>query len=172
MCWHSTLCALSQTEGSRAICRATARKMWRQGWVFLLCWRLAALPLLDFEMSLDSVLELSYRKIFLNQNFGDGSIKIGLEGTLRSFNNSYACIKYGSAVLKTFGHGNANTVFLIFSLAILYLSSVTFLVLWARGGGTATSAAAIGTLRRCVCILPSPAQALSLWSEAAQVWTL
>lgn len=55
-------------------------------------------PLLDFEMLLDSVLELSYRKIVLNQNFGDGSIKIGLEGTLRSFSNNCACVKYGSAV--------------------------------------------------------------------------
>lgn len=96
------LCALSQTEGNVAIWRAgraTARKMWRQGWVFLLCRRLATLPLLDFEIFLDSVLELSYRKIVLNQNVGDGSIKIGLEGALRSFSNNCACVKYGSAVL-------------------------------------------------------------------------
>jgi len=51
-------------------------------------------------MLLESVLELSYRKIVLNQNFCDGSIKIGLEGTLRLFRNSCACVIYGSAVLE------------------------------------------------------------------------
>lgn len=56
--------------------------------------------LLGFEMLLDSVLELGYRKIVLNQNFGDGSIKIGLEGTLRSLSNNCARVKHGSAVLE------------------------------------------------------------------------
>lgn len=103
MCWHSILCALSQPEGNVAVWRAgraTARKMWRQWWIFLLCSRLATLPLLDFEMFLVSVLELSYRKTVLNQNFSDGSLKIGLEGTLRSFSNNCACVIYGSAVLE------------------------------------------------------------------------
>lgn len=63
------------------------------------------------------------------------------------------------------------TVFLIFNLTIPRFCSVILLVLSAWGGGTATSAAAAGTFRGCVCILPSPAQALSLSSEAAQVWT-
>lgn len=60
-------------------------------------------------MFLDSVLELSYRKKVLNQNFGDGSIKIALEGTLRSFSNTCAWVIYGSAVLEDLGDGNAKT---------------------------------------------------------------
>ena len=57
------------------------------------------LSVLDFEMFLECVLELGYRKIVLNQNVS-GSIKIGLEGTLRSFRNNCACVIYGSAVLE------------------------------------------------------------------------
>lgn len=151
--------------------RATARKMWRQGKVFLLWWRLATLPLLDFEMLLDSVLELSYKKIVLNQNFGDGSIKIGLEGTLRSFSNSCACVKYGSAVPEDLWRWKCSDPQFSWYLTCPSFTSVIFLDLSARGGGTATSAAAVGTFRGCIlCILPSPAQALPLSPEAAQVW--
>lgn len=124
-------------------------------------------------MFLDSMLELSYRKIVVNQNFSDGSIKIGLEGTLRSFSNNCAWVIYGSAVLDRLLEMEMlrQTVFLIFNLTIPHFCSVILLVLSAWGGGTATSAAAAGTFRGCVCILPSPAQALSPSSEAAQVWT-
>lgn len=133
--------------------RATARKMWRQWWVFLLCWRLVTLPLLDFEMFLDSMLELSYRKIVVNQNFSDGSIKIGLEGTLRSFSNNCAWVIYGSAVLDRPLEMEMlrQTVFLIFNLTIPHFCSVILLVLSAWGGGTATSAAAVGH-SEAVCV--------------------
>lgn len=39
------------------------------------------------------------------------------------------------------------TVFLIFNLSVLYFCSDLFLNLSAQGGGTATSAAAVGTFR-------------------------